>query len=167
MTSRHAGPTMDRLIQQLEEPAESGPPGFAARAPADFLNTYGVLLLRQSKVYGALTVFNEITLDPHTLCVRRDVPDIFKRNLATARLMAGNPLGCLEALRVVCDRRNRQCCRLRQAVRTWNRSLPFLRRLAWRLGILPEKPVRLDFIPGELDDEDAKYGKEEMQRTDS
>lgn len=154
MTSKHAGPTMDSLLQRLKEDRPNAAAGLAAStepSSMDLLNAYGVGLLRLGKIYEALTVFNEIALDSRTLCVKCDVPDRVKRNLATARLMARNPLGCLEVLRMVGDRKNEHCCRLREVVHAWNRSLPFLHRLAWRLGVLPKKMIRLDFIPGELD----------------
>jgi len=116
----------------------------------DFLNAYGVSLLRQMKIYEALTVFNEISLDPTSLRVRRDVPDSFKINLATARLLAKNPRGCLEALRMVRNPKSETCRRLRMALRQWDRSLPPLWRLAWRIGLPPKTLARLDFAPGEL-----------------
>ena len=166
MASKHAGPTMEELLRRLDQDAVSEL--FASVKPRqpgspDFLNAYGVCLLRQGKVYEALTVFNEITLDPDTLRVRRDVPDRFKMNLATARLLAKNPKGCLEALRVVRNRKTEYCRRLRKALHRWSASLPVLQRLAWRLGVLPKAPIRLDFVPGELDGDDpiaGSFGKE-------
>ena len=155
MAARHAGPTMEDLLRRLEKSRLPGSP--------DFLNAYGVCLLRLGKVYEALTVFNEIALDPGTVRVRRDVPDSFKVNLATARLLAKNPRGCLEALRVVGNRKTEYCQGLRKAVRRWSASLPLLQRLAWRLGVLPKRPIRLGFVPGELDGDDpiaGSFGKE-------
>jgi len=139
----------------LAEPRQPGSPSFQ--------NAYGVCLLRLGKVYEALTVFNEIALDPDTLRVRRDVPDSFKANLATARLMAKNPKGCLEAMRAIGNRRTEYCDRLRKALHRWSASLPLLQRLTWRLGVLPKTPIRLDFVPGELDGDDpiaGSFGKE-------
>ena len=166
MASKHAGPTMEELLRLLDQGAMSEIFASAtSRQPGspDFLNTYGVCLLRLGKVYEALTVFNEITLDPDTLRLRSNVPDSFKANLATARLLAKNPKGCLEALRTVRNRKTEYCLRLRDALRRWSHSLPLLQRLAWHLGILPKTSIRLDFAPGELDGDDhiaSSFGKE-------
>ncbi len=162
MVSKHAGPTMEDLLRRLDQgvvsefftSAESRLPG----SPC-FLNAYGVRLLRLGKVYEALTVLNEISLNPNTLRVRPSIPDSFKVNLATARLLARNPLGCLQALRTVRNRKSQYYRQLRRAVRDWSRSLPLPRRLAWRLGVLPTTPIRLDFVPGELNGESIN-GKE-------
>lgn len=124
MIGRHAGPVMEDLLRRMSQNSigERCAPATSRNACSpDFLNAYGVSQLRLLKIYEAMTVFNEIALDPTTLHVRPDVPDSFKTNLATARLLAKNPLGCLEALRMVRNRRNECCRRPRMAVRQWDR----------------------------------------------
>jgi len=42
--------------------------------------------------------------------------------------------------------------KVREAVRNWRRREPFGRRISMCLGMFPfERPVRLDFTPGEID----------------
>lgn len=156
MGHKHAGPVMEELLRRIDRnalPDLALPTTFRQSDSPDFLNAYGVCLLRLGKIHEALAVFNEITLHPHTLRVRRDVPDRFKVNLATARLLARNPRGCLEALRMMDNRKTANSQRLRTAVRRWSASLPLLQRLIWRIGVPPTTPIRLDFVPGDFDDD--------------
>lgn len=140
MAARHAGPTMEEVVRRLDQSVAceffaSG----KSRLPGSpgFLNAQGVSLVRLGKVYEALTVFNEIAMEPGTLRVRRDVPDSFKTNLAMARLMAKNPKGCLEALRVVGNRRREYCQRLTTAVLHGSACLP----LPQRFGVASGRPA--------------------------
>lgn len=162
MAGKHTDSTMEELLRRLDRDTvltAIASPGPRQPASPSFLNAYGVCLLRLGKVYEALTLFNEITLDSKTLQVRQDAPDIFKVNLATARLMAKNPAGCLEAMRTVRDKKTEYCGCLLRAIRRWSKSLPMLQRLAWRLGYLPKIPIRLDFVPGEFESNNPVVGE--------
>src|SRR5262249_577514 len=76
---------------------------------------------------------------------------VFKTNYATALLLSGNIAGGLRALDEVRDEQCPAVGRLREAVRRWERNLTFWQRVNWWLGGEPDRPLTLDFPPGDLE----------------
>lgn len=113
-------------------------------------NALGVCLLRLGQFDDAVKLFRGIALTGHGIVVRTDVPTIVKSNFATALLLRGEVDGCLSILSESQDLQHPSVIRLYEAVQRWKKTLTIGQRLHWWLGVPPEKPVPLDFEPGEI-----------------
>ena len=120
--------------------------------PANNQNARAVRLLREGRVEEAVSILRTIVLKGGCTWMRPEVPNVFKRNYATALLMSGNPSGCVEVLGEMRDESNPRVQQLRAAIRRWEKTLSLLQWLDWRTGwINPNgRPVTLDFEPGEI-----------------
>jgi hypothetical protein len=113
-------------------------------------NALGVCQLRLANAGVAVEVFRGLVLAAGGLVLRDDVPLVFKTNYATALLAAGNVAGCLSVLTDVRDEGNPAVAKLRASIRRWRDGLTFWQRLNWWMGGQPERPVALDYPPGDL-----------------
>lgn len=117
---------------------------------AELRNAYGVALLRTGEITKALEVFRSLVVNESGVCMRQDVPALYKVNFATALLLNRNVSGCAAALREVAPQEPAGV-RLRVAISRWERTLNWWSRLMFRwYGAEPAQPVPLDFPPGEL-----------------
>lgn len=154
-TERHAPGT--RAVQdQVEKLLQEGQP----RRALDLLvrskphspwstNATGVCMLRLGQAESAVELFRTLLLSG-SLILRPDAPTAWKVNFATALLMADNLSGCIQLLAEIQEEQHPGVQRLRAAIRSWQRGLPFWGRLRWFLGGQPARRVELDFPPGEL-----------------
>ena len=125
---------------------------FGTRSPA-VGNAYGVALMRSGAADKAVEVYRNLVLSESGVCLRSDVPTLFKTNFATALLLATNVSGCLSVLREINDVQNPEVIRLREAIAQWKRTLSWWQRLWLKIaGEAPGKTVHLGFSPGRLDD---------------
>ncbi|EMI15929.1 hypothetical protein RMSM_07147 [Rhodopirellula maiorica SM1] len=124
----------------------------AGREPS-VRNTLGVCLLRLGHVEEALSVFRQFVLTPGSVTERSDVSNVCKRNFAVALLMKGSPSGALDVINETREPDHPMAIRVREAVKTWERSLSWLRRIDWKLNRIepPRCQVPIDFEPGEFE----------------
>jgi hypothetical protein len=113
-------------------------------------NARGVCLLRLGEAQRAVDLFRGLVLGAGSLCLRDDVPTLFKTNFATALLLADNLAGCLSTLALINDEADPAVGRLRAAIRRWQQGLTFWQKVRWHLGSPLGRPVELDFPPGDL-----------------
>lgn len=120
------------------------------------VNELGVCYLRTGEVAEALRLFRGLALKPGCTWERSDIPELYRRNFATALLMSGLPSGCLAVLRELPDQSSPRTQQLYEAVRRWERTLSFWARWDWRWNAIEPKGchVPIDFEPGEFAEED-------------
>jgi hypothetical protein len=99
----------------------------------------------------AVDAFRGLVLGPGGIHLRSDVPAVFKTNFAVALLMADNMGGCLSALAEVKEEEHPAVGKLTAAIERWKKSLTLWARLNWYIGGQPDRPVVLDFQPGDLE----------------
>ncbi|MEZ6112597.1 MAG: tetratricopeptide repeat protein [Pirellulaceae bacterium] len=116
-------------------------------------NLIGVCLMRVGNFGEAARVLRKLVLQPGATWMRRDIPNVYKSNFATALLLDGHPAGCLEMLAELNDPSSPAGQRLRAAIRQWEKTLSFSAWLNWRFGRIEPSgfPVQLDFEPGEFE----------------
>ncbi|MBN2562634.1 MAG: hypothetical protein JXQ75_17045 [Phycisphaerae bacterium] len=123
---------------------------YGASSP-ELRNAHGVALMRSGETAKAIEVYRSLCLNESGFCLKQDLPTTFKTNFATALLLANNVSGCLALLREIAQEQDPYMQKLRAAIDCWRRSLGWWKRLAFVLcGTEPDKPVSLDFQPGEL-----------------
>ncbi len=113
----------------------------------------GVCLMRAGRVENAVDVYRAFVLTPGTLLERPDVNNAYKRNFATALLIRGLPSGALTVLKDTREPDHPMAVRLYAAIKQWEKSLSWLRRLDWKINSIEPANCRipLDFEPGEFD----------------
>lgn len=118
-------------------------------------NERGVLLMREGNIEEAVRVLRPLVVAPGCIWTRTDAPFLVRRNFATALLLAGQPAGCLELLAEMKDDKHARVVQLRAAIKRWEKTLSLLEWVNWRTGwIAPvNRPVAIDFLPGEISDE--------------
>ncbi|MBI2479512.1 MAG: tetratricopeptide repeat protein [Planctomycetia bacterium] len=123
-------------------------------------NIRGVHLMREGNIDEAVCILRSIVMPPGCTWSRPDAPNVFRRNFATALLLAGHPSGCLELLAEMRDEQNPRVQQLRAAIKRWEKTLSFFQWLNWRTGWIEpaNRPVTLDFVPGELEGESPRSG---------
>jgi hypothetical protein len=124
-------------------------------------NLRAVCLLRLGRYDSAIRVLRDLVLKPGCTWMRPDVPMAYKVNFATALLLGGHPGGCAEMLAELRQPTHPSVLRLQAAIDRWVASLSFWQKLNWRIyGDGPaNRPVTIDFLPGELDIEVTPTGR--------
>ena len=148
-------PTLQHAKVMIQKGDYAGAANLLATAGHDpkVRNALGVCLMRSGKIDKAVDVYRSFVLNPGSVVERREASNSSKRNFATALLMKGFPSGALAVLAEIRDPDHPMAVRLHSAIRQWEKSLSWFRRLDWKLnGIEPSHcHVPLDFEPGEFD----------------
>jgi hypothetical protein len=113
-------------------------------------NIQGVCLLRLGKIHEAISILSEITFQGN-ICIPPDMPVVFRTNFATAMLMANNKEAAISVVEHIDDKQHPAVARVKNAIKTWERSLNLFQRVLCKLGIYPEKAIPVDFVPGDLE----------------
>ena len=113
-------------------------------------NTQGVCLLRLGKIHEAVTILSEITFGSN-ICIPPETPVVFQTNFATAMLMANNKEAAISVVEHLDDKQHPAVARVKNAIKTWERSLNLFQRVLCKLGIFPDKAIAVDFVPGDLE----------------
>ncbi len=116
-------------------------------------NAHGVRCLREGKLEESISVFRSLVMPPGCCWTRLDAPLVYRRNFATALLLAGHPSGCLGLLAEMRDENHPRVKQLRSAIKRWEQTLSLLQWLNWRIGWIDpaNRPVTIDFVPGEVE----------------
>ncbi len=124
----------------------------AGRDPST-LNALGVCHMRLANVAEAVRIYRGLALQPGCIWERAGIPTVYKRNFATALLLAGLPGGCLSVLHALNEPKQPRTRELLAAIKTWEQSLPFFQRWDWRLNWVTPKncSVPISFEPGEFE----------------
>lgn len=132
-------------------------------------NKRGVQLMREGKFDQALPALRSLALAPGCTWMRPSVPNLVKRNFVTALLLAGHPAACLELLAEMRDDQHPRVQQLRAAIKRWEKTLSLMQWLNWRLGWIEpsNRPVAIDFIPGELEDQPPRLEPTQSRPADS
>ena len=143
-----------RLVQRNEFSQAADLLRSAGQTPVT-RNALGVCLMRAGKIDEALRIYRNLVLSSGSTWERTEVPSLYKRNFATALLLAGLPAGCLDVLRSAGEAEHPNTLRLRQAIKDWEKSLSFWRRWDWRLNqVVPAHcSIPITFTPGEFEHE--------------
>jgi hypothetical protein len=116
-------------------------------------NSLAVCLMRSGQVDEAVKIMRALTLNPGSTWERADVPDLYKRNFATALLLAGLPSGCVSVLRSIEDHSHPRVLQIQRDIQAWVKSLSFWKRWDWKLNQVDPSgsSITLSFVPGEFD----------------
>jgi len=112
-------------------------------------NAMAVCMMRLEDAPRAVQLLKGLVITSD-VCFRSDVPAVFLTNFATALLLTNQISGCEGALGAVADQRDPGVQRLRNAIRQWWAGLSFWQKLRWYWGDPLDRPVQLDFPPGEI-----------------
>ncbi|MFH1748860.1 MAG: hypothetical protein ABIG44_17645 [Planctomycetota bacterium] len=114
-------------------------------------DAYGVALMRSGETAKAVEVYRGLCINESGFALKQNLPTNFKTNYATALLLAKNVSGCQSLLAEINQEQDAYVQKLRAAIGRWRRSLGWWKRLAFDwYDAEPDKPVPLDFQPGEL-----------------
>jgi hypothetical protein len=130
-------------------------------------NVRGVHAMREGNIDEAVSILRSLVMPPGCTWTRPDAPNMFKRNFATVLLLAGHPSGCLELLAEMRDEQHPRVQELRAAIKRWEKTLSFFQWLNWRTGWIEpaNRPVTLDFVPGEIEGELPRPGTTQNSST--
>jgi hypothetical protein len=140
---------VDRLLQAGRARGAVDEIGLSYLSCPRTANALAVCHLRLGNTVRALRLLRHIAADD-TGRLRPDVPTVFKTNLATTLLVAGDVTGCLAALDQIGDENHPAVRRLRAAVARWTASLSAWERFVRRFGIRPARVPEIDEPVGEL-----------------
>lgn len=111
-------------------------------------NARGVCLMRLGYPDRAVWVYRSFLLVNGT-AIWEDAPTVFVVNFATAMLLSGNMQGAVITLDELHQPDDPGVNRLRGAIDRWRQSQGVLRRIWYAIVGMPDKPIDLDFPPGE------------------
>ncbi|MBN2064537.1 MAG: CDC27 family protein [Sedimentisphaerales bacterium] len=112
-------------------------------------NIRGVCLIRLGQYEEAISVLKEIVFQGN-ICIPQDTPVSYQINFATAMIMANKKSGAISVLTSLNEKTCPQVCQLKRAIKNWAKGLNFWEKLCYLSGSYPQKPITLDFVPGEL-----------------
>lgn len=121
----------------------------------DIRNARGVCLMRMGRVDDAVQLYRSLVLMSGCTWMMPNLPVIYRTNFATALLMSGRRIGCLDCLLEITERDHPSVVRLRKALRDWEHGFDWRQWLCWKIGVEPRVPVALSFPPGDFFEPDS------------
>ncbi|MFZ2148750.1 MAG: hypothetical protein WAV28_16165 [Sedimentisphaerales bacterium] len=112
-------------------------------------NARGVCLMRLGKIEEAISVLRDVAFQGH-ICMPSDTPVLYQINFATAMLLYNRKEGAFPILNELDEKEHQQVAKLKNAINRWVKSLNFVEKCCYHIGLLPNKPVTIDFPPGEI-----------------
>lgn len=112
-------------------------------------NARGVCLMRLGRIDEAIAALRDVAFQGH-ICMPSDTPVQYKINFATAMLLHNSKEGAFPILEGLDAKQYPQTTKLKDAIRRWARSLNFFDKCRYLIGWYPNKPVAIDFPPGEI-----------------
>lgn len=151
-TTKATGP-----IDQIRRQLDAGQPDEALRLATaraggspDLQNARAVCLMRVGQPDAAVQVLRGLTLLNGGSWFRENIPEVYKRNLATALLLSGNVQGARRIVAELSTPPHARTEELRQVLTQWARGLSFTRWIQWKGGVEMQEIVPVPFAPGEL-----------------
>lgn len=149
------GPLIQRVLRLAERQEWSQAVDLlhsAGQSPSK-RNALGVCLMRSGQIAESVRIFRNLVLNPGSTWERPELPDLYKRNFATALLLSGLPAGCLDVLRNAGQLQHPAAIQIRSAIKDWEKSLSWWRRWDWKLNLVepPHCSVKIGFTPGEFE----------------
>ena len=112
-------------------------------------NARGVCLMRLGKFEEAISVLREVAFQGY-ICMPSDTPVLYQMNFAIAMLVSNHKEGAFPILNKLDEKVLPQIAKLEDAIRRWVKSLNFVEKCCYHIGLYPNKPVTIDFPPGEV-----------------
>lgn len=112
-------------------------------------NARGVCLMRLGKIDEAVSVLRDIAFQGY-ICIPTDTPVLYQINFATAMLLSNHNDGALDILNKLDEKVHPEVSKLKEAIRRWVKSLNFIEKCAYYIGLYPNKRVTIYFPPGEI-----------------
>jgi len=112
-------------------------------------NARGVCLMQLGKVEEAISVLRDVAFQGY-ICMPSDTPVLYQINFATAMLLSNRKEGAFPILNKLDEWEHPQITKLKDAIRRWVKSLNFIEKCCYYIGLYPNKPVTIDFPPGEV-----------------
>ena len=112
-------------------------------------NARGVCLMRLGKIEEAISVLREVAFQGY-ICMPSDTPVLYQINFATAMLLSNCNEGAFSILNELDEKGHPQAAKLKNAIKRWVKSLSFIEKCCYHIGLYPNKPVTIDFLPGEI-----------------
>ncbi len=146
---------IDRIARLLDE----GKPQAAIdlifksnQKSCDIENAFAVCLMRLGKFDKAIPVLSGLLYPRGIASIPEGTPVIYQANFVLATLKANKKGGALAVLRQFIgeDREHSSVAKLNLAVKQWKKSLNLLDKIKLAIGIIPNKPVLIDGISGDL-----------------
>jgi len=85
------------------------------------------------------------------ICIPPETPVVFQTNFATAMLMVNNKEAAITVVENLDERRHPAIAKVKNTIKTWQKSLNLFERVLCKLGIYPDKAIPVDFVPGDLE----------------
>lgn len=115
----------------------------------DIENARGVCLMRTGKINEAVVVLRDNIYKGH-ICIPSDTPVLYKINFVTAMILANNKEAAFPVLTRLNKNEHPYIAKLKDAVNQWVNSLSFFEKLRYKIGSYSDKPINIDFQPGEI-----------------
>lgn len=112
-------------------------------------NARAVCLLRLGHIEQAVNVLREVVFQGN-ICMPSDAPVLYQLNFATAMLMCNYKSAAMSILDTLDPKGHPEAARVKEAIDRWVQSQGLLGRFRCRLGLYPARPVKIDFLPGEV-----------------
>lgn len=112
-------------------------------------NAKAVCLMRLGKIEQAISLLRDVVFQGN-ICISPETPMLYQINFATAMLLKNKKDFAISLLANPDFMKYPQALKLKEAVKQWRKSLNFLEKLCYHIGIYSNKPVRLDFPLGEV-----------------
>lgn len=138
------------LIQQKNYPVAIDLINCSGQHSPQMENARGVCLMQKGEIDKAITIFRELVFPAGSVCPDPNAPLVYQTNFVTAMFLSGNLEAAMNVLAQVQDRQHPAVVRLYAALKTWKQGLGLFQRLGCLLNMYPNKMVRLDFPPGDL-----------------
>ena len=162
------GAVLNRVQQMLDsaqiESALKMLSGSKQHSPA-IENAKGVCLLRLGRPEAARKVFRDLAFPSGTFSTPDDTPTIFRVNYVTALLLLDKMDVGIQLLEEIPEKQHPLVQQLKDAVRQWEESLPWWRRILLLIGVYPSNLFHLDFAPGALGVPESLGGPKPVERT--
>lgn len=112
-------------------------------------NARGVCLMRLGKIEEAVSVLRDAAFQGY-ICMPSDTPVLYQINFATAMLLSKHNDSAFDILNKLDEKIHPEILKLKEAIRRWVKSLNFIEKCCYCIGLYPNKPVTIDFPPGEI-----------------
>jgi len=132
------------------------------------LDALAVCLMRSGQPSEAISIYRSFAMLPGSVMVRPELSDLCKRNFATAMILHGSPSGGLDLLDSCRDRGGDRGLEIRAAIKTWEKTLTWWRRLDWKLNRIEPKHcvIPIAFEAGEFEFELGSSSQQPLETTD-